>query len=219
LHIRGRQDEKKGPIRRWGPYRRSRQKWGREQGRRICRSAMDLGSREEEMILSPLPRCGVRREEEIGARLSDDPYMNSTCLVDNPDADMSAMRFCGGLLCGRAFAPFGRRARSSGRRLMPTGGQKKGPARGESGALRGTDQGSVRRERSGRKGGRRNTRCDERRYRGHPAGRQPDSRYVSHALCACEKIFSSKIRVPLRTATGCHRGQKSKAASRTLRMV
>jgi hypothetical protein len=96
---------------------------------------MDLGSREEEMILSPVSRCGVRREEEIGARLSDVLNMNSTYLIDNPDADMSAMRFRGGLLCATA--------------------KRKGPARGESGALRGTDQRSVRRERSGRKGGRR----------------------------------------------------------------
>ena len=57
---------------------------------------MDLGSREEEMILSPVSRCGVRREEEIGARLSDVFNMNSTDLIDNPDADMSAMRFRGG---------------------------------------------------------------------------------------------------------------------------
>ena len=62
----------------------------------VCRSAMDLGSREEEMILSPVSRCGVRREEEIGARLSDVFNMNSTDLIDNPDADMSAMRFRGG---------------------------------------------------------------------------------------------------------------------------
>jgi len=50
------------------------------------------------MILSPVSRCGVRREEEIGARLSDGSYMNSTDLIDNPETDMSAMRFCRGLL-------------------------------------------------------------------------------------------------------------------------
>lgn len=55
---------------------------------------MDLGSREEEMILSPLLRYGVRREEEIGARLSNETYMNSTDLIDNPEPDMPAMRFC-----------------------------------------------------------------------------------------------------------------------------
>jgi len=60
---------------------------------------MDLGSREEEMILSPVSRCGVRREEEIGARLSDGCYMNSTDLIDNPKTDMSAMRFCKGWIC------------------------------------------------------------------------------------------------------------------------
>ena len=65
----------------------------------VCRSAMDLGSREEEMILSPLLRCGVRREEEIGARLSNETYMNSTELIDNPDADMSAMHNCRAWLC------------------------------------------------------------------------------------------------------------------------
>lgn len=46
------------------------------------------------MIRSPVLRCGVRREEEIGARLSNTPYMNSTGLIDNPETDMSAMRFC-----------------------------------------------------------------------------------------------------------------------------
>jgi len=102
---------------------------------------MDLGSREEEKILSPVLRCGVRREEEIGARLSNEAYMNSTDLIDNPETDMSAMRFC------RAGAAL--RAK------------KKGSARGESGALRRTGRGPARRERSGRKGGRRNTRCDE----------------------------------------------------------
>ena len=96
---------------------------------------MDLGSREEEMILSPVLRCGVRREEEIGARLSNKAYMNSTGSIDNPDTDMSAMRFWEGWLCSRA--------------------KEKGPARGESGAQGMTGQGPVRRERSGRKGGRR----------------------------------------------------------------
>jgi hypothetical protein len=36
------------------------------------RSAMSVGSREEEMIRNSLSRYGVRREEEIGARLSDE---------------------------------------------------------------------------------------------------------------------------------------------------
>ncbi|MBB4051808.1 hypothetical protein GGR20_001450 [Devosia subaequoris] len=53
------------------------------------------------MILSSVSRCGVRREEEIGARLSDGCYMNSTDLIDNPETDMSAMRFCEGWLCVR----------------------------------------------------------------------------------------------------------------------
>ena len=64
------------------------------------------------MIRSSVLRYGVRREEEIGARLSNETYMYSTELIDNPETDMSAMRFCGGL--GK--------------------GQRKGPARGESGA-------------------------------------------------------------------------------------
>jgi hypothetical protein len=68
----------------------------RSKGGGECRSAMDLGSREEEMILSPLLRCGVRREEEIGARLSNETYMNSTELIDNPEAHMSAMHNCRG---------------------------------------------------------------------------------------------------------------------------
>ena len=53
---------------------------------------MDLGSREEEMILSPVSRCGVRREEEIGARLSNGCYMNSTELIDNTIGNMPAMQ-------------------------------------------------------------------------------------------------------------------------------
>ena len=53
---------------------------------------MDLGSREEEMILSPVSRCGVRREEEIGARLSNTRYMNSTELIDNTVSNMPAMQ-------------------------------------------------------------------------------------------------------------------------------
>lgn len=53
------------------------------------------------MILSPVSRCGVRREEEIGARLSDGCYMNSTDLIDNPKTGMSAMRFCKGWLCSK----------------------------------------------------------------------------------------------------------------------
>jgi hypothetical protein len=36
------------------------------------RSAMSFGSREEEMIRSSVLRYGVRREEEIGARLSNE---------------------------------------------------------------------------------------------------------------------------------------------------
>jgi hypothetical protein len=125
---------------------------------------MDLGSREEEMILSPVSRCGVRREEEIGARLSDGFHMNSTDLIDNPETDMSAMRFCEGSICIRT--------------------KKKGPARGESRALRRTGQEPVRRERSGRKGGRRNTRCDDWAYRGAGASRQSTNGYASHAKLA-----------------------------------
>ena len=92
--------QKKRPHPEMGPDDRlSRSKSGAEsKGGGECRSAMDLGSREEEMILSPLSRCGVRREEEIGARLSNTIYMNSTGLIDNPETDMSAMRFCGGWL-------------------------------------------------------------------------------------------------------------------------
>ena len=57
---------------------------------------MDLGSREEEMILSPLLRYGVRREEEIGARLSNTRYMNSTELIDNTVSNMPAMQIRAG---------------------------------------------------------------------------------------------------------------------------
>jgi len=47
-------------------------KWGREQGRRICALPVSLGSREEEMIRSSVLRYTIRREEEIGARLSNE---------------------------------------------------------------------------------------------------------------------------------------------------
>lgn len=70
------------------------------------------------MILSPLLRCGVQREEEIGARLSNDPYMNSTGLIDNPDADMTAMHICRGWLRRRTK----RKAPLEGR-AEPEGGQ------------------------------------------------------------------------------------------------
>ena len=126
------------------------------------------------MILSPVSRCGVRREEEIEARLSDGCYMNSTDLIDNPETDMSAMRFCEGPLCA--------------------GTKKKGPARGESRALRGTGQEPVRRERSGRKGGRRNTRCDGWAYRGRGPARQSAKGYASHANFAWRWKKPNKIR-------------------------
>lgn len=74
------------------------------------RSAMDLGSREEEKILSPVLRYGVRREEEIGARLSNEVNMNSTNLIDNPEVSMSAMRFCGGVKKAKRKAPLEGRA-------------------------------------------------------------------------------------------------------------
>lgn len=96
---------------------------------------MDLGSREEEMILSPVLRYGVRREEEIGARLSNEDIYE----LYRFDRQSQKRHASYALLQGT---------------VMPEN-KKKGPARGESGALRGTDQGSVRRERSGRKGGRR----------------------------------------------------------------
>lgn len=93
---------------------------------------MDLGSREEEMILSPVSRCGVRREEEIGARLSDGFNMNSTGLVDNPDADMSAMRFCGGWIWGRTLSVAAFSQRNTPAILLKTFSQKKRPrSRGE----------------------------------------------------------------------------------------
>lgn len=47
------------------------------------RSAMSSGSREEDMNQNPVLRYGVRREEEIGARLSNEANMNSTGLVGN----------------------------------------------------------------------------------------------------------------------------------------
>lgn len=58
-------------------------------------SAMSVGSGRRKD-----PQLGVAirgpREEEFGARLSDTTYMNSTKLVGNPDAGMSAMHFCEG---------------------------------------------------------------------------------------------------------------------------
>ena len=41
-------------------------------------------------------RYGVRREEEIGARLSNECYMNSTELIDNTMGDMPAMQIRAG---------------------------------------------------------------------------------------------------------------------------
>jgi hypothetical protein len=46
------------------------------------------------MILGSVSRNGVRREEEIGARLSNEAYMNSTGSIDNRRANMSAMHSC-----------------------------------------------------------------------------------------------------------------------------
>ncbi len=48
------------------------------------------------MIRSSVLRYGVRREEEIGARLSNEDNMNSTDLVGNYLGVMPAMRFCRG---------------------------------------------------------------------------------------------------------------------------
>ncbi len=168
------------------------------------------------MILSPVSRCGVRREEEIGARLSDGLNMNSTDLIDNPDGDMSAMRFRGGWLCGRAFSAGGfpkRKTAATSAGHPP--GKRKGPARGESGALRGTDQRPVRRERSGRKGGRRNTRCDDGAYRGQQLIRQPGCGYASYASGACARIFPNNINGRLLAATGCHRAIRGRRPSRS----
>ena len=56
------------------------------------RSAGEPGSREEDTIRSSVLRYGVRREEEIGARLSNTRYMNSTELIDNTVGNMPAMQ-------------------------------------------------------------------------------------------------------------------------------
>lgn len=56
------------------------------------RSAGEPGSREEDTIRSSVLRYGVRREEEIGARLSNTRYMNSTELIDNTVSNMPAMQ-------------------------------------------------------------------------------------------------------------------------------
>lgn len=58
-------------------------------------SAVSIGSGRR---IDPQLVVAIRgpREEEFGARLSDVPYMNSTNLVGNPEADMSAMHFCKG---------------------------------------------------------------------------------------------------------------------------
>ena len=60
------------------------------------RSAVEPGSREEDTIRSSVLRYGVRREEEIGARLSNECYMNSTELIDNTMGDMPAMQIRAG---------------------------------------------------------------------------------------------------------------------------
>ncbi|SMQ70324.1 hypothetical protein SAMN06295905_1886 [Devosia lucknowensis] len=83
------------------------------------------------MILSPLLRCGVRREEEIGARLSNKAYMNSTGLIDNPETDMSAMRFCMGDVRAKRKAPLEGRAEPKGDRpKVRSGGNAAGAREG-----------------------------------------------------------------------------------------
>ncbi len=56
---------------------------------------MSVGSGEEERIRNSMSRYTVRREEEIGARLSDNANMNSTNLVGNTAHYITAMRFAG----------------------------------------------------------------------------------------------------------------------------
>ena len=57
------------------------------------RSAMRIRSWEEDRICNSVSRYTVRREEEIGARLSDDLNMNSTKLVGNTGLYITAMHF------------------------------------------------------------------------------------------------------------------------------
>ena len=70
-------------------------------------SAMSVGSgRRKDPQLSVAIRGP--REEEFGARLSDRSFMNSTGLVGNWRADMSAMQFCRVLLEKEMASPEGR---------------------------------------------------------------------------------------------------------------
>jgi hypothetical protein len=57
----------------------------------LCRN---IGSREEDTIRSSVLRYTPRREEEIEARLSNEPFMYSTVLVGNAAKHMSAMHLC-----------------------------------------------------------------------------------------------------------------------------
>lgn len=106
---------KKRPRPKTGPDRSAEpdRKWGQRAGRRIalCHELRTQGRRRR----SQAQCCDtqVRREEEIGVRLSNNANMNSTDLIDNPFTDMSAMHFC---------------------RARPCRQKEKGPARGESGA-------------------------------------------------------------------------------------
>lgn len=75
------------------------------------------------MIRSSVLRYGVRREEEIGARLSNEDNMNSTDLVGNYPMGMPAMHFC------RVVT-----------QVLPsslTPGQKKAPLEGRAGPIGG----------------------------------------------------------------------------------
>lgn len=145
----------------------------------LCRNR---GSREEDTIQSSVLRYTVRREEEIGARLSNKPLMYSTGLVGNDVKHMSAMHLC-----------IGTQGRRQKERLR---------SRGERSLRSSKPCSSLRRERSGRKGGRRNTRCDVAVYRVRAEDEELVKGNVSHAPYACsgQKSFIIKGRqVLLRT--------------------
>lgn len=144
----------------------------------LCRNR---GSREEDTIQSSVLRYTVRREEEIEARLSNALLMYSTGLVGNPTKHMPAMHLC---IAGENCA------------------QKRPRSRGERSPRSSKPCGSLRRERSGRKGGRRNTRCDVAAYRMRAQDEELVKGNVSHAPYACsgqKSFIINEILVSIRT--------------------
>jgi hypothetical protein len=140
------------------------------------------------MIQNSVLRCGVRREEEIEARLSNEGIYE-------------LYRFCRQLPMQHVSHA-----------VVPHGQKKMAPPRGAE-PSRVTDTGPVRRERSGRKGGRRNIRCADAAYMGRGMARLACMGHAGHAHGACRSglLFVIKgrlhrcVRLPRVQCAGKHR--------------